>query len=571
MKRLSSTHPGDRRHGGIGPPAGMLALVALCAAAQPAAAGQVVYVDGTIRPARSTAYDSRSRTCGKGKDVAYRSLQDAAKDAAAGWTVILRAGTYRQSLKPARSGRPGKPITFRGHQGEKATITGPSLSPAIDLSKRSHLVIEGLEIADVRRWLYAVGSHHNTLRRNHFRKAVDPGGSAKTGLFFQQATCNRIVDNVIEDCTADSLSLVKSDRNVVEGNVFKRAGHTLWTIKGGSGNVLRNNRFHNALQKIGEVYDCHDVGFDHEFFQYNCTKRNLIEGNRFEYTPSSGRRSPYAGIQYAGQDGIIRRNVFHDTTGPELDLTLYGKEANFTTGNRIYNNTFLASQYAGVSLSGSKNFAFSDNVLKNNILSGSRFVAHDTRWTWYTKELNGKPVQLLTGRLDGFVFESNTVFGGKADEPYLITVGSRSPVISPQRPVSWLQKTYPRLFRGNRVSEPAFVDEKRRDLRLKASSPLIDAGAFLTETLRAGSGTSMPVQDAGYFFDGGGIPGEKGDRVQLAGQQRTARVVRVDRKGNLLVLARALTWKAGQGVSLRYAGARPDVGAHEFVPSKARP
>ena len=45
---------------------------------------------------------------------------------------------------------------------------------------------------------------------------------------------------------------------------------------------MRNNYFHNEVQKIGEVYDCHSVGFNHEFFDYNCTKHNLIENNQFE-------------------------------------------------------------------------------------------------------------------------------------------------------------------------------------------------------------------------------------------------------------------------------------------------
>ncbi|MHC4417076.1 MAG: hypothetical protein ACYSU6_00660, partial [Planctomycetota bacterium] len=80
------------------------------------------------------------------------------------------------------------------------------------------------------------------------------------------------------------------------------------------------------------------AGFNHEFYEYDCTKYNLIERNTFAYTPSSGNHSPYAGIQYAGQNGIIRNNIFYDTIGPALSLTLYGREANYNTGNRIYNN-----------------------------------------------------------------------------------------------------------------------------------------------------------------------------------------------------------------------------------------
>ena len=63
------------------------------------------------------------------------------------------------------------------------------------------------------------------------------------------------------------------------------------------------------------------------------------------FTPSSGDRSPFAGIQYAGQDGIIRRNIFRDTVGPALDMCVYPQEARYDTGNRVYHNVF--SQTSG--------------------------------------------------------------------------------------------------------------------------------------------------------------------------------------------------------------------------------
>ena len=224
-----------------------------------------------------------------------------------------------------------------------------------------------------------------------------------------------------------------------------------------------------------------------------------------------------------------------------------------------------------MSLSPSKDFAFADNVLKNNILAGSRFVAHDTRWAWYTKELNGKPVQVLAGRLDGFVLERNDLFSEAGDLRYLVTLGGRSPLVTPQRALSRLEKAHPRVFRGNMVCDPGFVNAKEHDYRLRPGSPLIDKGALLTRTAGRGSGTSMPVKDVGYFFDGFGIPGEEGDLIRLAGRRETARIVRIDRKRGVLVLSRALEWTDGQGVAVEFSGAAPDIGAHEFVPGEKTP
>jgi len=498
-------------------------------------------------------------------DQPFATLQKAAGEAVLGDTVLIRGGIYNEPLVPQNSGGQQRYITFRNYTDEAPTITGALLRPAVNISYRSYIALQGLIISDVTRWLYAIDAHYNILEGNRFSNAFNPGGSSKGGLFFQEATYNKILNNVIENNqTQDNLSLHVSDHNLIEGNTITHAGHTLWTIKAGNFNVLRNNYFYNPLQKIGEVYDAWGAGFDHEFYLVNSTKRNLITGNVFNYTPSSGDSSPYAGIQYAGQDGIIRQNLFYDTVGPALDMTLYPNEAKYTTGNRVYHNVFNQTDFAGISLSGSS-YAFEDNVIKNNILSGSSFVANDTRWNWYTQELDGRPVQLLTGRLDGFVFDNNDLWAGQGDEAYLLTYGTRTSSSNPpQQTVGWWEENYPELFTANSTADPKFIDESGRDFHLQADSPLIDEGAFLTRTLGAGSGTAIPVADASYFYDGYGIPGEVGDEIQFAGRTETAIVVGIDYEQDMLYIDRPMTWTDNVGVTLRYTGEAPDMGALEY-------
>ena len=365
-----------------------------------------IYVDANIASISCTDYDPRRGECGVGTARAYQGLAGAAAAAMPGDQVWIREGRYNESLVPARSGEADQPIRYSAMPAERVVISGESLDPAIDISGRQHLIIEGLEIDGVRRWLWALDTHHVTLRNNRFLRAMHTGGSAKTGVFFQEASHNRVIDNWIEDSTQDNLAFIKSDRNLVQGNTIRKAAHVLWVIKCGNENVIRGNHFHNADQKIGEIYDCWDVGFDHEFDILDATKRNLVEDNDFAYTPSSGDSSPYAGIQYAGQEGIIRRNRFYDTVGPGLSMTLYPDEAKHNKGNRVYHNVFHGSDFAGIEISGSQDYAFEDNVFKNNILAGSRFVANDRRWSWYTEELEGKAVQLMTGRLDESITRS---------------------------------------------------------------------------------------------------------------------------------------------------------------------
>ena len=119
------------------------------------------------------------------------------------------------------------------------------------------------------------------------------------------------------------------------------------------------------------------------------------------------------------------------------------------------------------------------------------------------------------------------------------------------------------LFGNNFTSDPLFVDADARNLRLDSGSLMIDAGAFLTRTVGAGTGTVMTVQDAGYFYDGYGISDETGDEVQLHGQTETALVVAIDYDTITLTLDRPLTWSDNQGFALKYNGSHPDVGAFE--------
>ena len=538
----------------------MLVALTFALTLAPCARAATIYVDLFIVPANCADYSPAARACGGGTDIAYRTLQGAATVAVAGDTVEIRGGAYPEALVPAASGLPGSPITYRSYVGETAFIGGVPLDPAIDLSGRSWIVLEGLTVAGVVGWLRAQDSHWNVVRACWFTRATALGSRA--GLKFIDATYNRIEGNRIEDGN-DNVLLIASDRNVIAGNYITRARHALWSILCGSFNVVRENVFHNAIQKSGQVTDCEGVPSDTPIL-YDATKRNLIEWNVTAYTASSGNASPYAGIQHAAQDSIIRRNTFYDTVGPALDLTLYADEARFNTGNRVYHDVFLGTDLAGVSISGGTG-TFSDNIFKNNVVARSVFVANDTRWPWYVNDLAGRPVQVLTGRLDGFVFERNNIIGAVPGELGAVTNGVRTSGSNPPlESLAWWEANQPALFRSNLEVDPGFVNDSGLNVHLVAGSALIDAGAFLTRAIGAGTSTSLPVADASWFFDGFEIPGEQGDFVQLEGQALAVRVLDIDYATNTLVLESAVTWTDGQGVTQAFEGSAPDVGVYEW-------
>jgi len=419
----------------------------------------------------------------------------------------VREGTYAERLIPAHSGTETQPVTFAGAPGETAIITGGD-EPAIFLRGLSWVVVEGVVVQGVVGWARIEDSSHNTLRANQFSDATASGTTG--GVKLVRAEYNRILQNTFAGGT-DDIVLQESDRNVVEGNTFTSGRHSLLSVRCGNQNVIRDNRFSNPEQKDLEIYDCE--GVSDAPVRLDATKRNLVEGNVIADTHPSTQDYRYNGIQFAGQQGIVRRNVFSNNQGGGVNFQYYSDESLFNNRNRVYHNTFYGNRcYAVVELDGDLEEYF-DNRVRNNLLY------------------------------------RNTDCAGGGDQ---VSIADPQLVILADNAFA--------------DADPGFVDEAGGDFRLSADSPMIDGAGFLTAATTTGNGTQLPVEDAGYFYEGFDIPGEIGDEIQLEGGPETARVTGVDLQANLLTLDRSLTWTAGQGVSLKYSGVRPDVGAFEASP-----
>jgi parallel beta-helix repeat protein len=528
---------------------------------------QVIYVDPQIAADCEGNYSIANRDCNGSDGVAYKTIQSAANAATAGTQVFLREGVYDEQLSPQNSGEENNYITFKNYENEVVEITGSSLNPAIWVEQKNYIVIEGIKIHDVNKWLNALGCNHLIIQNCTFENATNEYGSSKTGIFMQGSNHNIIRNNTISESTQDNIGLVDCDYNLIEGNTITKAEHTLWTLKCSNFNVIRGNYFHNEIQKIGEIYDCDGVGFGEDDFpkitSLDDTKYNVVENNTFAYTASSGDSSPYAGIQYAGQHGIIRCNTFYECVGPPIQLTLYADEATYNYSNRISHNVFFDNDFGGVDISGSEDYTFSDQIFKNNIFYKNQFVQNDTRWSWY-EELDNKPVQIMTGRYDEISIENNNIFSSEVDELYTIAYGSRSYATNQDsKPLSWWEQYRSKAFKNNLQADPEFVDEDNKNFELQENSPMVDAGAFLATTTSSGTNsTVIEVDDAGWFIDGFGIV--SGDTIKFEGQTDYVVIDSINYTTQSLIIDRTASWEENQGVSLKYYNTRPDVGAHEY-------
>jgi len=468
--------------------------------------GATMYADSILPVDCVGTYKPATRTCGNGDAVAYRTLESAVSAVRPGDTVLIRQGTYKEPLILNRPGTSDNYISFKSYPGETSTLSGLK-EPAISIFNSAYLLVEGLYVDDVQGWGRIERSEHIIIRSNKFSRATAHGTTG--GLKVVKSAFNMVLNNVFDDGN-DSLVLQESDRNLVQGNVFTKARHSLLSIRCGNFNVIRDNLFRNADQKAAEIYDCE--GVSDAPVKLDATKHNLFESNIFACTKASDRNYRYNGIQYSGQNGIVRKNIFYENLGGALNFQVYPKEALYNYRNHVYNNTFYDNRCYGVSASSASDSSrYFGNILINNIFYGNKDCAE----------------------------------GGTQ-----ISIGNSKAV----------------KLGKNAVIEmsPQFANEVARNLHLAPGSPMIDAGAFATRTVGTSSGNVMSVEDAGYFFDGFGIPGEAGDIVQLEGQSDSARIIGIDYGKNVLTLDRQLSWENGQNLHLEYSGLRPDMGAYEY-------
>jgi hypothetical protein len=469
-----------------------------------AAQTTTVYVDGTIGPASCVNYSVATRACGSGTATAYKTIASAGAASTAGMAILIRGGAYRESLVPPSSGTQAQPIVFRRFGTEAPSITGVEIG--ITLTGRAFVEIDGLTVTDVAGWVRLQDSANITIRNSTFQRATATGTTG--GVKLVRSTFNRILDNVIQDGN-DNVELVDaSDHNLVQGNTLSTGRHSLMTVRCSNQNIFRGNTFDNPSQKALEIYDCEGVGSDSPI-RYDATKHNVFEDNAVTKTRSSVKNNDYNAIQHGAQYTIVRRNVFRNNDGGGVNYQEYANESRYVSRNRMYNNTFYANRCnAIIGDNGTANYF--DNRVTNNLL-------------YKNVDCSGAAVQTSIPDTSAVILTHNAV----------------------------------------ETADPGFVNEAANDFHLAPASREIDAGAALTATTGAGSGTRLPVQDAAYFTNGNGIAGELGDTIQFLGRSTVARIVDVDYAGNVLVLDRSLTWSAGEGVALQYSGNAPDMGAFE--------
>lgn len=471
-------------------------------------------------------------------DQPWQTIGRANESLQPGDTVHIGPGTYTGAIEPVASGEPDAPITYRSSERLGAVLRTEG-EAAIDLSDRSHIVIEGFEIRDVRRWAMINHCDHITVR-----DCLMYG--ADGNLQINHSEQCRLLDSVFKKDTVSGnmVSLLGCSYVLIEGNTFSRVGHCPVQLTNCRNLCVRANCFCNTWGRN---------------WAFRSPAKILVEGNVI----TGSRDSGYSADSKAKNlylDGICRFNrVFKNLHTPmnsgsyipgSADPTGTYREPFRLMNSRLYNNTVTDNIGHGWELYGMN---ISANVLSNNC--------------YFSNDWPAAGVQLVVGdeiSLDNRL-HNNLI---AATEPGARTVKYRGEYLTTEEvnKRTGTRGNFWSEFRDNIDGKPAFEAPERNDYRLTEDSDCIDAGEPLTLAMGSGSGTVLPVADARYFYDGFGIEGEKGDWIAVGSPDTLARIQRVELRyyqPGLLHLDREVVWEDGMPVSLPWAGETTDIGAYE--------
>ena len=490
------------------------------------------------------------------REAPWRTLAKANATLAPGDRVTLLDGTHDGIIEPGQSGEPGRPITYRAENPLMAVITGGPASDGdrtcVRLKDRSHIIVDGLYMLPTARgWMKLDRANNCVIRNCRMENAIG---------HYSPITCTDCHYNRYEHLECWRSNCIGADGHVggdmwnnynVSHCVFdrvhiSRAGHRPFGLWFDCPN--------NVVRRC--IFDCR-WGRNFEFFS---TPRLLVEDcvitNGFDGSGSADGRAKLFII-----DSIFRRNVVYRNYYGPMVINAYKYEDLPTFGmmrSRLYNNTWARNHEYGYEMV-DLNQKPDPHMVHGNVFQNNIFAFNDPGG-------DGLALYLVSNIAEDNRFLHNLLYG---DKPGCKTVRydwawpAHNRWDGLRMTAEEANEIKPGQFAGNIDADPLFADMEVDDYRLSTRSPAIDAGAPLAKTTASGSGRMVAVDDARWFYDGFGIPGEVGDMVFVGAGKTAAVVVKADIEANMLTLDRDLAWQQGDAVTVAYNGSAPDLGAYE--------
>ena len=534
----------------------------------------IYYVDD------ATGSDSNS---GTSTGSAWKTITKANTVLGAGDTVYIRAGTYtNQQVAPSTSGTSSNRITYENYQTEEPVITFSSLGIPYVLANRSYVTIKGIDAyggpgfyTDAKVDVFCEFDNTTHCIIDDCDMSFAEGYSS---FRFQNGSdYNKIINSVIDavgywdkfdytgvhDDTGSGIYIASgNDYNLFENNSIDRCGHDLTRIDGNY-NVFKGNTFKNTFEiysgpgfthKEGDVQPGDAVG-NRSFSLKGNSNYNVVENNWIEDIPEAVDNRQGGQCKVGGTANIVRNNIFLNGTTQGLACSsVVGSTMENATNNKIFHNNIYNCRGGAwaVDSNASSWPSPSGSIFKNNIV----YKTHQDPSDWDVEFNFGTSLNSFYGShfvSSEIAYNCIAYDSGATYQRVKSGVGTQT--------LSYMETNYSSIFHDNVQANPVWTAADPAvlaDFELAGGSPCLAAADNLTVTVGGGTGTSVTVADAGYFYDGFGIT--DGDFVQI-GSNSAVQITNVNYSTNVITLSSAITWSNGDGVNLPYDGAAPNIGA----------
>lgn len=500
-----------------------------------------------------------------------------------GGMVALLNGDYGSAnINPATSAtstQESDRVTYKAVPGAAPTFTAGS--QAATLTNRSYVTLDGI-IADGGSAITTPFGIIVRFDNSHRCKMVNCSLSwstnstvmitgASTHIYLLYNYIVGAGDISVGSNSPDIIRVRLANYVLIEGNTGKWGAHGLLAIQNASTAdvgtvqryiVIRNNDLSNNWDDAGPLEMRSPLGHSNRQIEFMNIEYAVFENNLCREHPYGTNSTPNHDGENKCQGNrlIFRKNYFMTQYSSGINGTARPPESPMTTECRIYNNSFWGMNAAGRTAEGTWSLTYiggdvtdtRDNTFKNNAVRDSDTLQPELVWPLNTGGIDGNGNSVISNTFYPSPGELrvNTTFRTLEEWEASPPTGSGEIRDNLNIDTDWVGGAAP-------TSKEGFVPN--------VGSPLIGAGDWLTTTVGAGSGTTMVVNDARYFFDGYDLENVLGDEIQLEGQTVTARITDVNYDTNTLTLDTALTWTADLGVALPYSGSAPDIGAVQIL------
>jgi parallel beta-helix repeat protein len=415
-----------------------------------------------------------------------------ANNVSAGTLILVRSGNYTNDhFYPTNSGTQTNRIILQAEPVSGTTVTITSTDkPQTIVLRTNYVVVDGINIDDstAEYKVYITGSRNAIVNMDiDVNQQASDCGPYITGIYNLVHYCY-FHDSPKQDDTY-VLVIYNGGYNVVQYSHGSRGGHdTTLVIGAAKYNQIKNNLYDGGYGMGIEIITT-VAGY------------NLVEGNVIK---NAGKNQTYyfkPGIEISSSYNTVRRNIIQDGGNTSSQSLLAGGIELSQMGgyvaasnNLIYNNVIVHNAGYGIYGSGTAQ----NNIIANNIFydNGDPIIGNGP------DQPSADISIMLYGNYSGTVYKNNLILyrnwsTGLEDPNHgLINKDWEST----SRTLAYAHTYYSPYFQNNFGSiTPDFIDYANRELHLKSTSGLIDAGIPVKDNTWGTIGFSGSAPDIGAF------------------------------------------------------------------------